>query len=72
GRVEQSNFADYDSLRIDEAPKVEVYFVPSAEAPTGTGEPGLPPAIPAVCNAIFAATGKRIRKLPISADDLKT
>lgn len=71
GRVEQSNFGDYDSLRINEAPKVEVYFVPSAEAPTGTGEPGLPPAIPAVCNAIFAATGKRIRKLPISPDELK-
>jgi Aerobic-type carbon monoxide dehydrogenase, large subunit CoxL/CutL homologs len=72
GRVEQSNFGDYDALRMHEAPKVEVYFVPSTDAPTGTGEPGLPPALPAVCNAIFAATGKRIRKLPISPEDLKT
>lgn len=71
GRVAESNFHDYDSLRINEAPKVEVYFVPSSEAPTGTGEPGLPPAIPAVCNAIFAATGKRIRRLPIIPEDLR-
>ncbi len=71
GRVEQSNFGDYDALRMHEAPKVEVYFVPSTDAPTGTGEPGLPPALPAVCNAIFAATGKRIRKLPVSPEDLK-
>jgi isoquinoline 1-oxidoreductase beta subunit len=71
GRVEQSNFGDYDALRIHETPKIEVYFVPSTEAPTGTGEPGLPPALPAVCNAIFAATGKRIRKLPVSPEDLK-
>jgi CO/xanthine dehydrogenase Mo-binding subunit len=71
GRVEQSNFGDYDALRIHETPKIEVYFVPSTDAPTGTGEPGLPPALPAVCNAIFAATGKRIRKLPVSPEDLK-
>jgi isoquinoline 1-oxidoreductase beta subunit len=52
-------------LRINEAPEIEVYIVPSAENPTGVGEPGVPPVAPAVANAIFAATGKRVRKLPI-------
>jgi isoquinoline 1-oxidoreductase beta subunit len=65
GRVEQSNFDDYPMMRMDEMPKVEVYIVPSTESPGGIGEPGLPPATPAVINAIFAATGKRIRTLPI-------
>jgi isoquinoline 1-oxidoreductase beta subunit len=65
GRVEQSNFDDYPMLRMDEMPRVEVHIVPSTEAPGGIGEPGLPPATPAVINAIFAATGKRIRTLPI-------
>ena len=65
GAVEQSNFHDYRCLRMDEMPRVEVHIVPSAAAPTGVGEPGVPPIAPAVCNAIFAATGKRIRKLPI-------
>ncbi|MCX7054873.1 MAG: xanthine dehydrogenase family protein molybdopterin-binding subunit [Proteobacteria bacterium] len=65
GRVEQSNFNDYPMLRIDEMPKVEVHIVPSTEAPGGIGEPGLPAATPAVINAIFAATGKRVRTLPI-------
>ncbi len=72
GRVEQSNFHDYLMMRIDEMPAVEVYIVPSAEAPTGVGEPGTPPIAPAVVNAIFAATGKRIRSLPISKHDLRT
>jgi isoquinoline 1-oxidoreductase subunit beta len=54
-------------LRMSEMPKVEVYIVPSKEAPGGIGEPGTPPIAPAVANAIFAATGKRIRKLPILA-----
>ncbi len=65
GRVVQSNFHDYQMLRLAEMPVVEVYIVPSEEAPGGVGEPGTPPIAPAVCNAIFAATGKRVRKLPI-------
>jgi isoquinoline 1-oxidoreductase beta subunit len=71
GRVEQSNFHDYPVLRIDEMPKVEVHLVASKEAPGGMGEPGLPPLAPAVTNAIFAATGKRVRKLPIDPGMLK-
>jgi isoquinoline 1-oxidoreductase beta subunit len=70
GRVEQSNFHDYEMLRLNEMPKVEVHIVPSSEAPGGVGEPGTPPIAPAVCNAIFAATGKPIRRLPIRAEDL--
>jgi len=65
GRVVQSNFHDYQMLRLAEMPVVEVYIVPSSDEPGGVGEPGTPPIAPAVCNAIFAATGKRIRKLPI-------
>ena len=71
GHVEQSNFNDYPMLRMDEMPVVEVYIVDSKEAPGGVGEPGVPPIAPAVCNAVFAATGKRIRSLPIRAADLK-
>jgi isoquinoline 1-oxidoreductase beta subunit len=70
GRVEQANFNDYEMMRINEAPKTEVHVVMSKEEPTGIGEPGLPVVAPAVCNAIFAATGKRIRRLPIRAGDL--
>jgi isoquinoline 1-oxidoreductase beta subunit len=65
GRVVQRNFHDYEMLRINESPEIEVYIVPSAENPTGVGEPGVPPVAPAVANAIFAATGKRVRRLPI-------
>lgn len=65
GRVQQHNFHDYPMLRINEAPEIEVYIVPSTEKPTGVGEPGVPPVAPAVANAVFAATGKRVRKLPI-------
>jgi isoquinoline 1-oxidoreductase beta subunit len=65
GAVEQSNFHDYRILRIDEMPRVEVHVVPSTAAPTGVGEPGVPPVAPAVANAIAAATGKRLRSLPL-------
>ncbi len=65
GRVVQGNFDDYAPLRMEETPAVEVYAVPSAEAPTGIGEPSVPPVAPALCNAIYAATKKRIRALPI-------
>ena len=65
GRVEQSNFHDYAPLRIDEMPRVEVHIVASGEKPAGVGEPGVPPVAPAVANAVAAATGKRLRKLPL-------
>ncbi len=65
GRVQQGNFNDYPMLRIPEMPVVEVHIVPSTDALGGIGEPSVPPIAPAVCNAIFAATGKRIRRLPI-------
>jgi len=65
GRVQQSNFTDYPMLHIPEMPVVEVYTVNSTDALGGIGEPSVPPTAPAVCNAIFAATGKRIRSLPI-------
>jgi isoquinoline 1-oxidoreductase beta subunit len=65
GGVVQGNFDDYTPLRMDETPAVEVYAVPSTEAPTGIGEPSVPPLAPALCNAIYAATKKRIRALPI-------
>lgn len=70
GRVVQSNFDSYDMLRMNEMPRVEVYIVPSTEVPRGMGEPAVPPVAPAVCNAIFAATGKRIRKIPVRPEDL--
>ncbi len=65
GRVKQGNFDDYPMLRLPEMPVVEVYIVPSTDPQGGIGEPAVGPIAPAVCNAIFAATGKRIRKLPI-------
>ena len=65
GRVEQNNFNDYRVLRINETPHIEVYLVKSTEPPGGIGEPGTIGIAPAMANAIFAVTGKRIRKLPI-------
>ena len=65
GRVVQGNFDSYRVVRLPESPHVEVHIVPSSDPIGGTGEPGVPPIAPAVCNAIFAATGKRIRRLPI-------
>jgi isoquinoline 1-oxidoreductase subunit beta len=65
GRIVQGNFDDYAPLRMNEIPAVEAYFVESTEAPTGAGEPPIPPLAPAICNAMYAATKKRIRALPI-------
>jgi len=70
GRVEQSNFNDYSVPRIGDTPKIEVHVVHSTEEPTGIGEPGLPVMAPAICNALFTLTGKRIRRLPIRSEDL--
>ena len=70
GRVQQNNFNDYPTLRINEMPAVEVYITASEAPPTGAGVFAVPPVAPALCNAIFAATGKRIRRLPIRPEDL--
>ncbi len=72
GMVQQSNFHDYPIWRLDEMPVIEVYIVPSDGKPTGIGEMGVPPVAPAVANAVFAVTGKRIRHIPITAEDLKS
>ncbi len=65
GKVVESNFDDFDVIRMDETPKIKVYLVDSDKPPKGVGEPGLPPIAPAVTNAVYAATGKRFRQLPI-------
>ena len=68
GRVQETNFNTYRLVRMFECPPIETYIVPSTEKPTGVGEPGVPPVAPALANAIFAATGKRIRRLPIEPE----
>ena len=70
GRVVQSNFDDYRIARMRDIPEINVSIVKSDSAPTGTGEPGTSPIVPAITNAIFAATGKRIRRLPIGRQKL--
>ena len=72
GQVVQRQFSDYPTMRFDEMPVIEVHIVPDGLCPTGVGEMGNPPATPALLNAIYAATGKRIRRLPIRADDLRS
>jgi len=71
GSVEQSNYTDYLVPRIDITPETHVYFAENTHLPGGVGEPGVPPTAPAICNAIYAATGKRIRALPIDPQPLK-
>jgi isoquinoline 1-oxidoreductase beta subunit len=71
GAVQQSNFNDYEVLKLADAPTIDVHFINSGHEMGGLGEPGLPPAAPALANALFAATGKRVRQLPIGAQ-LKT
>jgi isoquinoline 1-oxidoreductase beta subunit len=71
GRVEQTNFDTYQMLRMNEVPAIEVHIIQSSEPPGGMGEPGTSAIVPAVTNAIFAATGKRVRKLPVDAAALK-
>jgi isoquinoline 1-oxidoreductase beta subunit len=68
GRIKQNNFHQYPLLRIGKAPKVEAHFIQSEHSPTGAGEPALPPVAPAIANAIFAATGQRVRSLPLSKE----
>jgi isoquinoline 1-oxidoreductase beta subunit len=69
GAVEQSSFEDYPILRMRDTPRIEVHLVASREAPGGAGEPGVPPVAPAVANAVFGATGARLRRLPLAGGE---
>jgi isoquinoline 1-oxidoreductase beta subunit len=69
--VQQSNFDDYPLLRFDEMPLVEVHLIESSDRPSGVGEMGVPPAAPALFNAIYDATGQRIRRMPLRPGDLQ-
>ena len=71
GRVKQGNFNNYKMVRMNEMPVVEVHIIESTEKMGGVGEPGVPPVAPAVMNALFTLTGKRVRNLPLRPDDLK-
>lgn len=71
GRVEQSNFHDYRLIRMSDTPDIEVFVIDSGEAPSGIGETGTAMVVPAVTNAIFAATGKRLRKIPVKPEELR-
>jgi isoquinoline 1-oxidoreductase beta subunit len=70
GQAEQTNFHQYQVMRMNEMPAVEIHIVQSGAEPGGVGEPGLPPIAPALTNAVFAATGKRIRRLPFDLNTL--
>ena len=70
GYINESNYDDYKVLRMDEMPQIDVHIIKNMEDPGGVGEPGLPPIAPSITNAVFAATGKRIRKLPITPNDI--
>jgi isoquinoline 1-oxidoreductase beta subunit len=72
GRVEQGNFDTYPLLSMQESPVIEVHIIASNEAPGGVGEPGVPPIAPAVANALYAATGARLRSLPMTPDKIKS
>jgi len=72
GRVEQSNFPSYDALHMSQMPVIETHIMPSTDAPGGVGEPGTPPIAPAVTNALYALTKKRVRSLPIRLGPVDT